>query len=39
MLDIIFESNELLIKKGLLALGVGDAVLSPVFVLIPIVPF
>ena len=38
MLDI-FESNERLIKKDLLALGVGDAVRSPVFVLIPIVPF
>ena len=38
MLDI-FESNERLIKEDLLALGVGDAVLSPVFVLIPIVPF
>ncbi len=38
MLDI-FESNERLIKKDLLALSVGDAVLSPVFVLISIVPF
>ena len=35
----IFESNEQLVKEELLALGVRDAVLPPVFVPIPFVPF
>ena len=35
----ILASNERLVKEELLALGVRDAVLPPVFVPIPFVPF